>query len=360
MTSYFDGDIKLLTETDINLKYVPVKELTVGQKCRTISGTTELLSIEQETKDCYLIQPYKAQNFLCPTDCTLALRSSGYKRKVYGTEHEMTLDSDDLGSKWGRKRFKLFRKPLEWNEKSYDVTPYFLGYWIAKSLTPTSLRVHKKELFDRLKNEAEKCKVKIILEQIMPIILEGFVDPSTIKKKNFKQSSVNIKGEWKEYVDDKKWHHSFYIPHEYLVGSFDQRIQLLSGILDGVGYLGIDSGIYDVSLVNSIFLGQIELLAKSLGFYVTYKNEKRKTKDAIKIKKRIYISGELQILDCSDPNKIFIRDDRSSKANVTGFEYERKDNQIVYKLCFKDDYEQLISSDHLVMSNKIENIANRV
>jgi hypothetical protein len=360
MSHFFDGDVKLLVVNEENLKYIAVKELEVGQKLKTVSSSTTLLEIKEEEKECYLIKPCKAENFLLPKDCSLALRSSGYKRKAYGTEYDMTIDSEDLSSKWGQKRFKLFRKPLLWNEKSYDITPYFLGYWITKSTSPTLLRVHKKEVLERLKNEANKCSINFELIQIMPIILEGFVDPLSRQKKNLKHPSIMIKGAWEDYVKDQEWHHSFYIPQQYLIGSIEQRNQLLSGILDGVGYLGIDSGIYDVSLVNEVFLEQIELLAKSLGFYVTYKNEKRKTKEAVKIKKRIYISGELQTLQCSDPNKIFVREDRATKANVTGFEYENKGNQKVYSLQLKDENEHVISSDHLIMSNKIENVGNRV
>lgn len=96
--------------------------------------------------------------------------------------------------------------------------------------------------------------------------------------------------------DVMKYHRLFghkHIPHNYLICSRVQRLELLAGVLDSDGHYSHNG--YDIVLQLKELSEQVTFLARSLGF-ACYMNECRKTccnNGKVGTYYRMYISGEV-------------------------------------------------------------------
>jgi hypothetical protein len=176
------------------------------------------------------------------------------------------------------KGIKL-EKSINWPEKFLELDPYILGLWIG----------------DGYSNGKEFCTDdKEILEywQFWALTNNAIISETTTKYRYYIKNADNInKNSYKNPLKAKLNYYNLVnnkdIPNDYLINSKDNRLKLLAGIIDTDGCVQNDGRrIIIVTTIKNIS-DKILFLAKSLGFNVNIrinKREQEKLFNEIKVK----------------------------------------------------------------------------
>lgn len=192
------------------------------------------------------------------------------------------------------------------NNNKLDMPPYILGIWLGDgtSLKPEITSVDKEVI-----NEFTKYSIylgntinKKETRNRCPVYVSSRTKGS-IQKNPFteKLEDINVLG-------------NKHIPFEYKTASYEDRIQLLSGLLDTDGYY--DKKGYEIVTKFEQLGIDILFLARSLGFYANGRWCKKKCTNtgAIGDYFRINIYGDVDKIPCKVPHKI--ASPRKMKKNV--------------------------------------------
>jgi len=224
-------------------------DMTVGQKVFSRDG--EVYKVRgvypQGSKDVYKITFNDGSSTKCGLDHIWTVRDKNRKRRNKGWTTKTIGDLLDSGLKYnldasrklsGRKAALKWEipttKPVNYNKKNLSIDPYILGALIGDgSLTgscpavsiPNFQKEIKEEMVSRLdegyhmrKNDYPNCPQYYISQK-------GWGGQS--KKNKYQQEVLSLKLNVKSR--DK------FIPKTYLLGSIDQRIDLLKGLMDSDG-----------------------------------------------------------------------------------------------------------------------------
>jgi hypothetical protein len=133
-------------------------------------------------------------------------------------------------------------KPIQLSEKEYLIDPYLLGIWLGDGCTASGkIATNDPEIFNYMNEEVVKNKT------IFMYNIKG-LQPKLKKLNLFKNK---------------------HIPSEYLRGSFNQRLDLLKGLMDSDGTIG-KKGSLSFSNTNLEVINKIIELIRSLGLTATY------------------------------------------------------------------------------------------
>lgn len=127
----------------------------------------------------------------------------------------------------------------------------------------------------------------------------------------------------KKNTFNTKW--KYKIKKEYLITSMDNRLRLLSGLIDSVGVVVCDNSKYEIICNNAVLLDQICYLTRSLSFYCDKNND---------IYSMCVISGNLSRLVCKKEQHndiISINDDGILKSSFV-IKYIGKDTYYGFEL----------------------------
>jgi hypothetical protein len=397
--SYFDPST-VLFQLDTNVKRVlpfstiQVDTITPEIVLPTSNGVTKVKSVTKETVDCVRVVPVKGSSWLCPTDCLLAMKSSGGIRQYfYGDEVQLHPHHPILLRPSQLARFKLYNKPIEMktNSQQFAIHPYVLGYFLCRGELVSSrvmLRVNKQEVFARIEQEllttnnmtSEDTKSSIVAVQ--PIKRKGIITPGPGSKLNCHRLTAEITGYFVEWIRQR--FPLMKIPLQFLTCTRAERALLLSGILDAVSYFAVHNNVYDLTLRNKELIQQIAFLARSLGLHVRTARPRHLTEGTRKRKRteeptqvgiaaftpsvtadcevisiseyepgayRIYITGDLSCIQCSDPNKI-PRRQVIPKTCTTGFKLEYVGDQSVVRMVCDRPGLKIRAGDWLLMNQQ--------
>lgn len=268
-------DTQILTKDGIK----EMREINVGDWLFDRNGklTQVIATSEIFTNQCYKFELEDGTSFIANEDHIHILQRMSKDRKVgtYWKEVELTTkellsqgsihysrkisDRHPTGkeSKWF---IPLISKPLEYPTKDLLIDPYTLGVVLGDGNISCNTYIvrltgHKDDLFEILSNISYKAGTI-------------FVD-----KRNPNTLSCNLLGSGKDfkseigYVTGK----DKYIPQQYLMGSIEQRLSLLQGLMDTDGTI-CDSGHCSFSTISETLALNVRYLVKSLGGYakITY------------------------------------------------------------------------------------------
>jgi len=167
--------------------------------------------------------------------------------------------------------------PVEYEEKKYFIDPYTLGILIGDGhLCGCSLCVsiptHENETIERI---ASTLNENYFLKGDFYANCPRYI----IRKKNHKNGDKN------DYIQEIKRlglnviGHEKFIPDEYMLGSVDQRIALLQGLMDSDGYISKRKNKITFTSTSLRLINDMKLLVESLGGKCTSVYEdKRKNK----------------------------------------------------------------------------------
>jgi len=208
-----------------------------------------------------------------------------------------------------QKSLKLWRTSIAFEEKKQEFDPYWVGLWLGDGAKGTpSITNNEPELTEYYTNFAAKNN----LSYQCKIYNEKCPRHTFTTPKSSENPILNFIRE-KLVVEDEKC-----IPHNYLTGSRQQRLELLAGLLDTDGHLDANTGTgFEITQKGKVLSDQIVFLSRSLGFLTTSNKVKKSIKSIGFTGEyyRIFISGK-----CSQiPTKIKRKQGQDSKINRRDF-----------------------------------------
>jgi replicative DNA helicase len=250
----FDGTIKMVQD-------IKTGDLLMGDdsKPRTVlsttSGVDNLYKVKQTNGDDYIINSVHI----------LSLKgSSSDSNDKYSHDNVIDIEIGDYlkESSNFKKRFKGFKVPVEFNTKEQHIDSYVLGYWLGNgSSSGSQFTINKKhtDVINTLDKYFEKngnIRGKVIDEENHYEIYYKAHDNS---ERNF----------FLEFLQKSNLINNKHIPHEFLTGDKQQRLALLSGLIDSDGHYDSDKDLYEITFKNTHLSEQVVFLCRSLGLKTT-------------------------------------------------------------------------------------------
>lgn len=242
-------------------------------------------------------------------------------------------------------------KSLEYSPKQFTLEPYFLGLWLGDgSSRGPSISTVDTEIVEYLK---QLCLYKNLT--LRAEIIEGkcphyFV----VGDGSIRGNSIRTGLQTLNLIQNK------HIPEEYFYGSYEQRKDLLQGLLDSDGSIGID-GTIEFSNKNKTLIKGVELLCHSLGIRVNLR--KRTTSWKYKgIKKysksyRLFINTEEIVFKLSrKKSRILPTRSSMSKTSRTSVAIVNIEPTIIedsYCLSVDNESKLFLCGDYVVTHNTI-------
>ena len=225
---------------------------------------------------------------------------------------------------------------INYSEKTYSISPYVMGLILGDGSFRYS-KSNKSFCF----SSSDKILPETIAKEFNCVAVKN-------SEKNYswtftlKNCSSNKKKLWvedilKSYPDlwNKKSEDK-YIPEDYLIGSYQQRLELLQGLMDTDGCINT-TGTTTFTTVSKNMALQIQRLCYSLGFSAKIHEDFRE-KYSLGVAYRV----ELQLCH-SDKPKLFKLNRKKERAeqyaNKKRIRYERKDKNPIVKIEETDRYE---------------------
>lgn len=185
-----------------------------------------------------------------------------------------------IGKRGDSRYFLKMQEPVEYEEKELKVDPYLMGVLLGDGglTTHITFTTVDEEILDLLKTP-EDCVIKSVPSSNYgySIITEGKKHNPLLEDLKY-YKLIGKKSTEKE------------IPNDYLYGSKEQRLELLRGLMDTDGYIGI-KGSCDICLSNKKLSDQVKQLCESLG--IRCKQTVKKTTHLDSYKLNIITSEEI-------------------------------------------------------------------
>lgn len=182
----------------------------------------------------------------------------------------------------------------EYGEDAEDcIHPWLLGLWLADGHSASSRFTINSLDHDTIRNieyEGEKHGYLITY-------------PPYSNKQDKNYTTLSVTDGFVSFLRDNDIFGSGMkrVPEKYLSASYNTRLEVLAGFLDGDGYTESGRHFFEMTLKNTQLVDDIVFLARSLGFRTTVKDKFCKCQDFDgTIYKRIHITGELEKI----PNRL--------------------------------------------------------
>ena len=353
-------------------------ELLPGDTCVSFGSDSERMQIVEVTREAgckaYRCSSTKEETFLIPMNGVVMIRANGLRHISFGTQMEMNMQGAAIQKEYSRQRCKLFFAQMEFITQDLPIHPYMMGYWLCKG-QGCLLKVLSPEIMDRLvrvgaevgiscthyKDPRENRREGIVKPWAPtpkpPPDTDGFVEIGKKRKVSSgdtghqaKKVRGNGRGLPVGYNDftcrldqmfvtklQERCNQSIRsnrIPSIYMYGDREQRIELLSGIVDAVGHLQKRTRTYDLTLRNTELLYDIQFVAQSLGLITTivetseinggrFTGAAMLNKDGrLNLVQRLFVGGDLHVLRPATEKKRF--EDPPKHMHVVGFEIEKE------------------------------------
>lgn len=246
---------------------------------------------------------------------------------------------------------------VEYSEKKYKIDPYVIGCFIGDGCCLES-RLVISSMDEELVQEIAKllnCNYK----KLHPNNYSwGFYnnDGNLLTKQVFSEYN-------KELVCSC---HEKRIPIDYLLGSKEQRLHLLQGLMDTDGYTGNGGNSPNYSTVNKSLAEDVAELARSLGFYTTIYCLERPEKNNIEYTVNIFTSHNLantifrlsrkhnRALEFAN-NPCFTKHNFVTIKNIELLDYEEEMTCI-----YVDDPEHLYLTNNFIVTHNTRLLTERI
>jgi hypothetical protein len=157
-----------------------------------------------------------------------------------------------------KRLYNGIRTGVVYPEQEVLIEPYILGLWLGDGSSGTPVITTKDpEILSEINKYAESIGCKV-----------------TTRKNNISYRITTgtrwIENKFLLALQKYKLLGNKHIPHDFLVNSRENRLELLAGLLDTDGYLAKKSGVscacYEIVQKNEVLLDNIITLSRSLGF----------------------------------------------------------------------------------------------
>ncbi len=347
-----------------------VEDLKVGD---LLMGPDSLprrvLSTAHGRETMYKISPLKGKPFICNESHILSLKKvklnpeirinkdgSTYIKPIRYPKEDIwnVTIKDYLNSSHKRKNFfKLWRpERIDFDSTSnLDIDPYILGLWLGDGYS-------NRFALTTMDVEIDQAFCSYITKQFPNLEIKKDFFPDK-KSWNIKISCPALKSPTK-LLRKLNLYKNKHIPLVYKTSSYENRLQLLAGLLDTDGHLA-NGTYFEITQKRKDLAEDIVFLAKSLGFsanifevkkHCTYKGEKREGTYY-----RIHICGDIPKIPTRLPRKQAVKGGiEKSNHLLTGFTIEKLEEDDYYGVSIDGDHLYLLS-DFTVSHNSGKSVA---
>lgn len=244
-----DGSIK-------NVEDVEIGDVIMGDD----STPRNVLSLGRGKDMIYKIKGnYGFDEFTCNSEHILTLKHTVTKNIINIPLNEYLNKSDGY-----KRNYKLFKKPVSFNETYVKIDPYFIGAWLGDgSRMRPQIETMDTEIVSYLKTVADSYGLNLTKVINTESKSDGYAITAgnCSDKGRFKNPLISDMKYYGLYRPDEK-----FIPTEYLVNSRENRLKLLAGLIDTDGYTNQVGKSYLICTKYSKLADQINYLCRSLGF----------------------------------------------------------------------------------------------
>jgi ATP-dependent DNA helicase PIF1 len=153
--------------------------------------------------------------------------------------------------------FQAYYVDVEFDTKEVSIDPYIFGLWLG------SIRL----LEDNKINSTLEC-FYITNENVLSYIRSYVSTPPYACCKKIQDNVYKLEN-FSRKLERYRLLYLLYIPNDFKTNSRKNRLNLLAGIIDSIGYEIVNA--YELVVSNRILADDIEFLAKSLGFITNVK-----------------------------------------------------------------------------------------
>lgn len=272
----FDGTVK-------KVQHIQVGELLMGPD----STPRQVLSLARGSEELYRVTPIKGDPYVVNESHILSLKKTGV-----GVDEIVNISVRDYLSK--NKNFKHlykgWRAAVEFafvTKPDADLPPYLLGVWLGDGCSRLpAVTTADPEIAEYLANYVCTRGLHLRRDNVNTGAATTYYLTTGKKRKGINRLTNALRTY--DLLENK------HIPHTYLCGSRQTRLETLAGILDSDGYL--HHGHYDLIFKSERLANDTAYLARSLGFACYVKKAfKRATNSnhAGEHYNRITISGDV-------------------------------------------------------------------
>jgi hypothetical protein len=248
----FDGTVK-------NVQDVVVGDQLMGpdSKPRLVLGTTIGYG------PLYKITPNAGGiSWICNDVHVLSLKAgynNGYRKK--GDILNISLNEYLQKCSDFKRCSRMWRTAIDFKEKRLEIPPYILGLWLGDGNSDSArFTTMDNEVVEAISSYADEIGCHVTINN----------NTNSGRAKMYAISNNHHGNPFLTALRGLGLINNKHIPHQYLTGSTEQRLQLLAGLIDTDGY--ISNGIIDFVQKSKILADNVAFLARSLGFKVTMKN----------------------------------------------------------------------------------------
>ncbi len=159
-----------------------------------------------------------------------------------------------------KSNYKGYKVAVDFKEKTTSIDPYFLGLWLGDgSSSKVSIYTQDDEVISYLKDYASTLKL-----EVREYIQEDKCPEYSITNKK----SVDGKTAFslQKLLRDENVLNNKHIPQDYLINSYENRLNLLAGLLDSDGHYDENANGFEITQKREDLSIQIKFLCDSLGF----------------------------------------------------------------------------------------------
>lgn len=325
-----------------------VREVQVGDRLIGLNGkATRVLAIhpQEEKKQVYEVVFKDGRKVECCKDHLWS-----YYKLSHGVEKLFTSSTEELfnlkntiGLKNSSKksfRYKIpLPSPIEYEEKELYPSPYVMGLILGDG----SFRYDKSQKAFSFSSENEElpqyiadflgCSLKRNREKNYNWYFQFLEEKENRKNVWVEEILKNYPELWNKKSEDK------FIPKDYLVGSKEQRVELLKGLLDTDGYISKEKGRVSFTNISKQLIDDVVNLCHSLGMITSVSEDKRTWKYTTGVCYTVHIQ-------CSKKMKPLLfnltrKKERAEEYAKTKKREERKDWLPIVDIVKTDRYEEM-------------------
>jgi hypothetical protein len=304
-------------------------DLKVGDTILSPSGDNVSVSMKTETMynhDCYKLYFDNGEEIIADAEHLWEVNSSYWRtsKKVINSEEIYKIYQNKINNKRGKgvcgSLFIHKSNSIKFKKNNLEIDPYLLGVWLGDGYSSDGRIIAHKD-------DYEFYKTKISVER-------ETLDGNCVR---FKVKDLRQKLKSYELLKNK------HIPTDYLRSNFENRIELLRGLMDTDGSVISNTRSFEFYQKNYELISQVVELLSSLGI----KNRVRRKK----IQDNYYYT-----ISFSTKERVFNLPRKLKKINVNRSTRPQEDRHYIHKIekvdsvpvaCIKVD-----SDDHLFLCGK--------
>lgn len=279
------------------------------------SRPRNVLHLHRGIDEMFRVSPKKGEPFTVNGDHILALTVTNDGSKHAGKTEFVTVRQWLAGNLTFKHTRKLFRTAVEFPQKDLPIAPYMLGILLGDGCIRDGAIVANPDIEIRqaLLPMAQAAGLEIH-EHNRPDRCPTFSLVTGIGKPNPLIRSLKKLGLMGGNAYDK------FVPDDYRLGSTEQRLELLAGLMDTDGSLSGNG--YDYISASHALASDVVFLARSVGLAAYLTGCEKKWQNGVGDYWRVSISGDTDKIPCRVERKKARARTQVKNVLVTGFACE--------------------------------------